>query len=349
MTRIAHRALPLAALLAAAVAAPAQAQRVTLPLLDAQTLPAACDRALQVADARADWIADVPVDEASVQTILQQWDRLFAAMNDVIGPAYLLSSVHPDAAVRAAGDACIAKYISFETALYQRPALYERIKAVATNDPVDAKLRQDLLHGFEDRGVALPPAQRARAAAILDELEQLRQEFARRLRDNKQTLRFTPAEQTGLPAGYLERVEKDGDGNIVVGFDYPDVYPFLENATDGAARKRYYRAFQRRGGPDNLATLNRIVELRYEYAQLYGLPSFADFVLRRRMASSAAEVKGFLADVKPVIARSEAADLLALRALKAQATGSSVEAAKIEQWDRSYYMEQLRQSRAQID
>ena len=302
-----------------------------------------------MADARADWIADVPVDEASVQTILQQWDRLFAAMNDVIGPAYLLSSVHPDAAVRAAGDACIAKYISFETALYQRPALYERIKAVATNDPVDAKLRQDLLHGFEDRGVALPPAQRARAAAILDELEQLRQEFARRLRDNKQTLRFTPAEQTGLPAGYLERVEKDGDGNIVVGFDYPDVYPFLENATDGAARKRYYRAFQRRGGPDNLATLNRIVELRYEYAQLYGLPSFADFVLRRRMASSAAEVKGFLADVKPVIARSEAADLLALRALKAQATGSSVEAAKIEQWDRSYYMERLRQSRAQID
>lgn len=333
----------------AAVAQASAADRATLPLLDAQTLPAACDRALQVANARAELLASLPLAEASVDTVLQPWDRMFAAINDVIGPAYLLSSVHPDEAVRTAGEACISKYVSFETALYQKPALYARIKAVETTDAVDAKLQQDLRHGFEDRGVALPPAKRTRAAEILDELEQLRQEFSRRLRDNKQTLSFTPAEQTGLPSGYLERVKKDADGNIIVGFDYPDVYPFLENAIDGPARKRYYHAFQRRGGADNLATLNRIVELRNEYARLYDLPSFADFVLRRRMASSAAEVKRFLADVKPVIDRSEAADLLALRALKAQATGTSLEATKIEQWDRSYYVEQLRQSRAQID
>lgn len=339
----------LSAVLLTATLPATAADRVTLPLLSAKTLPAACERALEIANARADLLGNLPLAEVSVEAVLQPWDRMFAAINDVVGPAYLLSSVHPDEAVRTAGEACISNYISFETALYQQPALYERIKAVSGGDAIDQKLRQDILHGFEDRGVALPPAQRARAAEILDELEQLRQEFSRRLRDNKQTLSFTPAEQTGLPAGYLERVTKDGEGNIVVGFDYPDVYPFLENATDGPARKRYYRAFQRRGGPDNLATLNKIVELRHEYAQLYDLPSYADFVLRRRMANSSAEVKTFLADVRPVIARSEAADLLALRALKAAETGTSLEKAKIEQWDRAYYVEKLRQDRAQID
>ena len=340
---------PTLTLIALLLATTANAQRVTLPLLDAERLPKACTTALQVAVARADHLATLPLDQATTDTVLHAWDRLFAAVNDVVGPAYLLSSVHPDAAVRSAGEQCITDYIAFETAVNQNPALYERVAAVQTTDPIDAKMRQDILDGFEDRGVALPVAKRARAKAILDELEALRQAFSRNLRDNTQTLRFTPEEQAGLPDAYLERVDKDAEGNIIVGFDYPDVYPFLENASNADARKRYYRAFQRRGGQENLKILNDIVALRYEYAQLYGLPSYAEFVLQRRMAGDTAGVKAFLDDIRPVIARSEAADLLALRALKAAETGTTIEQAQIMQWDRSYYIEQLRQQRAQID
>ena len=61
------------------------------------------------------------------------------------------------------------------------------------------------------------------------------------IRENKSVLHFTPQECEGLPQAYLERVPKDGEGNIVVGFDYPDYLPFMMNASNEEARKRYLR------------------------------------------------------------------------------------------------------------
>ena len=45
-----------------------------------------------------------------------------------------------------------------------------------------------------------------------------------------------------MPQAWLDRVPRDEAGNVVVGFDYPDYVPFLMNARDDAARKRYYVA-----------------------------------------------------------------------------------------------------------
>ena len=56
-----------------------------------------------------------------------------------------------------------------------------------------AKLRKDLIEGFEDTGAALPPQKRARAKAIFDKLEELRQAFDR--------FRNTPGYQFGLTEG----------------------------------------------------------------------------------------------------------------------------------------------------
>src|SRR5438445_414443 len=80
---------------------------------------------------------------------------------------------------------------------------------------------------FEDTGVALPPAKRARMKEIIQKLEEARQEFERNIRDNKTRLTFKPDEMKGLPAAYLDNAKRDEQGNYVLGFDYPEYYPFM--------------------------------------------------------------------------------------------------------------------------
>ncbi|MEL5920628.1 M3 family metallopeptidase, partial [Stenotrophomonas maltophilia] len=69
------------------------------------------------------------------------------------------------------------------------------------------------------------------------------------------------------------------------------------NAKNEGARQRYYLAKLREGGNDNLTTLEELYQLRKELAGQYGLPTYADYALRRRMSGSPAAVRKFLDEV----------------------------------------------------
>ena len=238
---------------------------------------------------------------------------------------------------------------SFHVEVLQNEALFERVRAVTPATPPHARLKKDLIEAFEDSGVALPPEPRSRAKAIVERLTVLNQDFARNIRDNETRVTFTPEECEGVPAAYLARVPKDASGRIVLGFDYPDFNPFMANAANQDARRRYYMAYLQRGTPRNLEILDEIVALRKELAGLYGLPSYATYVTRRRMAGTPDAVDRFLADVRDVVRSVEERDLQELRALKAELTGSPMERVTLARWDVSYFSERLRERRYNID
>ena len=319
--------------------------RITLPMLTAAEISASCEQALTLGAARAQQLAQGRVDGP----VLHGWDRMMASVENTVGPVYILAYVHPDKTVRDAGEACIVEYTQFETSLYQDEALYAAISDVEPQDAIDAKLKQDLLIAFADAGVSLPPERRQRAAAILTELQSLGQRFARNIRENNTKLTFSGDELGGLPASYLEQHDVQPGGSLTVGFDYPDYGPFMRSASNESARQRYYTAFNRRGGAENLELLDRIVELRHEYAGLHGLESYAEFVLQRRMVGSVARLDRFLTEVGAVTREAEAADVARLRAMKAEDQGRPLDEVQLKQWDRSYYIEQYRQATAQVD
>ena len=92
--------------------------------------------------------------------------------------------------------------------------------------------------------------------------------------------------------------KRDADGNYLLGLDYPSYFPFMENARREEPRRRYYVAKLSEGGAQNLDQLYEIFKLRQELAGLYGLPSYAQYALRRRMVETPEVVNRFLADVK---------------------------------------------------
>ena len=324
-------------------------QRVVLPLYDAAQIKTVCAAAIAKAQRQTHEIEIVPLARASVANTVDAWNRMSVDAENAIGLIYLLGSVHVDKAVRDAADECILKFTEMRTEFMQREALYRRFVAVKPATPHQRKLRRDLLDEFEDTGVALGAEARGRVKAIINRLEELRQEFDKNVRDNKTRLVVTPEELRGLPQDFLDQAKRDDKGNYLLGFDYPEYIPFITNADDEAARKRFYVAFQNRGSERNLALMNEISRLRLEMAQLYGLPSFAHYVIRRRMAETPETVAAFLDSVKDAVRELEKREVEELRMLKAATLGKPLADVSVGRWDVFYYQEKMRKSRYAVD
>jgi thimet oligopeptidase len=336
--------------LAALLAAPAVfAARATLPIYTADALAQACDAGIAKTQAHIAAIEKLPLAQANVKTVLHAWNRLHIDLEDVQGPIDLLNNVSPDTKVREAGDACLLKLNVLATDLFQNEKLFARVNRVVAKDPIDKKLKQDLIESFEDTGVTLPPEKRARMKDILKRLEEIRLEYERNVRDNKTKLSFTPAEMKGLPEDYLAKAKRDAEGNYQLGFAYPEYEPFMANAENEEARRRYQFAFANRGTPKNLELLADTLKLRQEIATLYGLPSYADYVIRRRMAETPQNVMKFLGEVKSAVEAVEKKEIADLAALKAEKTGKPLAETTFNRWDVGYYDNQMKKARFNID
>jgi thimet oligopeptidase len=324
------------------------ADRALIPVLNAEEIAERAAAALRDARLAIDAIESVPLDAVTPANVLEAWDSVAILIEDTYGVISLLNSVDPEKAVRdAADDALIAESV-FMTELFQSEAFYQRVLRAVPLTPAQEKLREDLIEAFEDSGVTLPVDRRARFREISERLTELSQEFARNIRDNDTRITFTSEECEGMPESWLARVDRDADGNVVVGFDYPDYVPFMMNSRHEGARKRYYVENMRRGTERNLAVLDEIVTLRREIASLYEVPSYAHYVTRRSMAGDPAAVWSFLDEVRRGLTEVELRDLDELAAFKASLLGVA-DPVKIERWDVSFYRERLREQRYAID
>jgi len=320
-----------------------------IPIWNARDIEGACARVLSDARGQVALLEKLPLSQAAAGRVFRAWDRLQILVEDTQGPVEVLTNMSPDAATRTAGEACLLKMTEFSTELLQNEAIYARFQRTAPADGIDRKLKQDVVEAFEDTGVALPPEKRARMKAILQRLEEVRQAFARNVRDNKTRLAFSAEETKGLPASYLERARRDDKGNFLLGFEYPEYEPFMSNAQDEDARRRYHVAFSNRGTPANLELLGEAARLRREIAGLYGLPSYAHFATRRRMVQNPETVRRFLDEVKGKVREIERREIEELRAFKAERLGKSLQEVTLNRWDVSYWQEQLKRARYNVD
>ncbi len=331
--------------MSAAAAAPAGPARPQIPLWDAATIERMCDPAI---DGFRRTKATME-SKRGPAGILDEWNRLSIASGELIGPLSLIANVATDKATREAADACQLKFNPFQTDLFQSEALYRRVKDAKPADAIQRQYRQDLIDSFEDSGVTLPVAERERVKAINQQIADLAQQFEKNIRDDGTKVVFTPDEMAGLPAAYLAAQKKDEQGDYVLPLSYPSYVPFMQLASNGDARKRYWIAKLNEGKQANIDLLNRIVALRLELGKLYGYPDYATFVIKRRMASSPDTVYKFLGDVKAAVSDLEKTEVAELRRFKADDQHQPLEATTLNRWDLAYYQEKLKKARFDVD
>ena len=280
---------------------------------------------------------------------LGAYDGLNVLAEDLAGPIFVLTNVHPDKAMRDASEACELRWQDYFSTLNQNERLYRAARQVRARDAIDREFLKATLEAFEDAGVNLAPAQRARAKAIQDRLTELGQAFDRNVRDENILLAFTEADLKGVPEGVWKNARRDAQGRVLLGVDEPTYLPLLQSALDPAVRERMWRAKSNEGGARNLELLAELGQLRREYAQLLGHPSYADFALRRRMAGNTGNVSRFLDGVAAAVRDREQRELDELRVAKARHLDKPQAEVKLERWDSAFYTERVRRERYRVD
>jgi peptidyl-dipeptidase Dcp len=242
------------------------------------------------------------------------------------------------------------------------PTLFERVKSVyAAADALDLDQEDRMLldktyRSFERNGALLDSEAQKRLRNLDQQLAQLSLQFGENVlaETNRYELFLNEEEVAGLPdyakeAAAEEAKAKGQEGKYFIGLQAPSYIPFMTYAQNRDLRKKLLLAYGSKAFKgdeyDNQETIQNIVKLRHERANLLGYKSHADYVLSERMARSPQEVWDFLAKLEEVALPAAQKELNELEAY-AQAKDSID---KLQRWDLSYYQEQLKQERYEID
>lgn len=294
------------------------------------------------------------------------WDNLIAPLEEyddrihkAWSPASHMNSVVNNEELRAAYNACLPKLSAYATEMGQNEQLYEAYRAIAESpefaqlDTAQQKIVNNALRDFRLSGVALDADKKARFKDICQELSQLASRFEENLLDatNAWTKLVTAAEQlAGLPetamAQARQTAEQQQQEGWIFTLQFPSYIAVMTYADNRELRREVYEAYATRAselGPhagqwDNSETMEKILALRHEKAQLLGFNDYAELSLATKMAVEPHQVVTFLEDLAVKALPQAHRDLRELRQFARDEHGVD----DLQAWDLGYYSEKMR-------
>jgi peptidyl-dipeptidase Dcp len=265
--------------------------------------------------------------------------------------------------VRAVQKEMEPKLAAHSDRILQNARLFERIDAVYQQrdelrlTPEQKRLTDLRWNAFVRAGARLSPEDKARVAAINEELAGLFTQFNQNLLHDEDSydLYLKEADLEGLPADVRAAMgaaaaDNKRPGEYVVSNTRSSVDPFLTYAARRDLREKVWRTFYSRGDNgdayDNNAIIKRILKLRFERAQLLGFATHAHWRLKdNSMAETPEAAMDLMMRVWPsAIARvrEEVAEMQAI----ADKEGGGI---RIAPWDYRFYAEKVRAARYDLD
>ena len=241
------------------------------------------------------------------------------------------------------------------------PKMFERIKHVYEHhrelDPEEEMLLNDTYDGMVRSGALLDDDGKQRLRQLTEEASMLTLQFSQNLlkEDKAYTLHITDESQLdGLPdtaiAAAREAAEERELGGWVFTLDQPSYGPFMMYSTQRELRRQMYMASATRGIKDNdennLGICKRLINLRRELAQLLGYDTYADYVMKYRMATNTKNVYKLFDDLIDAYKPTAIKERDEVKALARQIEGDDF---KMEPWDMAYYTQKLRLQKYDYD
>ena len=240
------------------------------------------------------------------------------------------------------------------------PQLFERIRKVHLHHrrltPEEQMLLNNCYEGFVRSGALLDEEGKARLRQLTEEASMLSLQFSQNLlKENKAyTLHITDeAQLDGLPDTAREAArqtakEQDKEGWVFT-LDMPSYSPFMTYSTQRELRKQMYMARNtvctHNNSENNIAICKRLINLRREIAQLLSYKTYADYVLKRRMATNVRPVYRLLDDLvdayKPTAVKEQ-------KELKKMFKKDNSQL-KMQPWDAGFYTHKLQMKKYNLD
>ena len=243
--------------------------------------------------------------------------------------------------------------------------LFERIKYVHRHHrkltPEEKMLLENTYQGFVRSGALLSPEGKERLRQLTEEASILGLQFSQNLLKEQKafTLHITDEQQLdGLPQTAIEAAAEEARSRELDGWiftlDYPSYNPFMTYSTQRELRKQLYMARNtvctHDNAENNLEICKRLINLRREIAQLLGFKTYADYVLKRRMATNTRNVYRLLNDLidayKPTAVKEH--EELKREFLKSKTSQEGADE-KLQPWDAAFYSHKLQMKKYQLD
>ena len=240
------------------------------------------------------------------------------------------------------------------------PQLFERIRKVHLHHrrltPEEQMLLNNCYEGFVRSGALLDEEGKARLRQLTEEASMLSLQFSQNLlKENKAyTLHITDeAQLDGLPDTAREAArqtakEQDKDGWVFT-LDMPSYSPFMTYSTQRELRKQMYMARNtvctHDNSENNIAICKRLINLRREIAQLLGYKTYADYVLKRRMATNVRHVYRLLDDLVDAYKPTAVKELEELKKMFKKDNSQQ----KMHPWDSGFYTHKLQMKKYNLD
>lgn len=217
--------------------------------------------------------------------------------------------------------------------------------------PEEKTLLDKSYDGFVRSGALLDDKDKEKLRTLSEEASMLSLKFSQNLlKENKAySLHITDEAlldglpQTAIDAAVQTAKEQGKDGWVFT-LDMPSYSPFMTYSTQRELRRQMYMARNQvcihDNDENNLAICKRMVNLRREIAQLLGYDTYADYVLKHRMATNVANVYNLLDSLieayKPT-AEQERKELREFAGME------------LEPWDVAFYSHKLQLERYNLD
>jgi thimet oligopeptidase len=284
----------------------------------------------------------------TIANTLEPYDELREEIRTASGLAGIMAALHPDEAMRKAGDDLERKADALEAEISLRPDVFRALQEIRL-DGADAESRyyvERTIRELRRLGVDRPEITRARLKGLRDDLTVLMAEYLRNIRERGH--RFTVAsakDLDGLPTDFVARHKPDASGAITLASDIVDARPVLTYATSENLRRRMYIESNTVAHPENVAVLAKMLTVRAEMARLLGYPTWASYDMASRMSGDVKTVSAFIDRVAAAASRKAAVEYDELVKIKRQAVpGSSLDV-----WDRPFYAERIRRQSYTFD
>ena len=238
------------------------------------------------------------------------------------------------------------------------PQLFERIRQVHLHHrrlpPEEKMLLDNCYEGFVRSGALLDEEGKTKLRQLTEEASMLSLQFSQNLlKENKAfTLHITDeAQLDGLPdtareAAALAAKEAGKEGWLFT-LDMPSYSPFMTYSTQRELRKQMYMARNTEcthdNSENNIEICKRLINLRREIAQLLGYKTYADYVLKHRMASNVRNVYRLLDDLIDAYKPTAVKEREELRKM------AKKEIEKMMPWDSGFYSHKLQMKKYNLD
>ena len=248
-----------------------------------------------------------------------------------------------------------------ENDIILNPKLFERVKYVYENHseltPEEQMLLDKQYDAFVRSGALLDEQGKEKLRMLTEEASMLSLQFSQNLlTDNNALTLHHPhkAQLSGQPDPPIEAAAQTAKDKKLEGWvftlDYPSYSPFMTYSNQRDLREKMYMARNteciHNNEQNNLEICKRLINVRREIAQLLGYGTYAEYVLKHRMASNTANVYKLLDDLidayKPTAIEEQ-------KAIEAKAKAMEGEDFIIRPWDFGYYSHKLQMEKYNLD